>query len=67
MRPGRSAQVLSSWLQEREPSFREKVQVVTMDGFTGYASAVDQVLPEYSLHWGPPVACPGAGRLRTGS
>ena len=23
--------------------------------------------PEYSLYWGPPVACPGAGRLRTGS
>ena len=46
IRPGRSAQVLSSWLQEREPSFREKVQVVTMDGFTGYASAVDQVLPD---------------------
>ena len=46
MRPGRSAQVLRGWLQERDPGFRSQVQVVTMDGFTGYASAVDQVLPD---------------------
>lgn len=46
IRPGRSAQVLRTWLQERDPGFRQQVQVVTMDGFTGYASAVDQVLPE---------------------
>uniref|UniRef100_UPI0035E43BAA transposase n=1 Tax=Corynebacterium belfantii TaxID=2014537 RepID=UPI0035E43BAA len=36
MRPGRSADVLSGWLKERDPSFREQIQVVTMDGFTGY-------------------------------
>ena len=46
MRPGRSAEVLRSWLQERTPDFREHVQVVTMDGFTGYATAVDEVLPQ---------------------
>ena len=46
MRPGRSADVLRTWLQERDPGFRRQVQVVTMDGFTGYASAVDQVLPD---------------------
>ncbi|GAB2498827.1 Transposase (plasmid) [Corynebacterium atrinae] len=46
IRPGRSADVLRTWLQERDPGFREQVQVVTMDGFTGYASAVDQVLPQ---------------------
>ena len=45
IRPGRSADVLRTWLQERDPGFREQVQVVTMEGFTGYASAVDQVLP----------------------
>ncbi len=45
IRPGRSADVLRTWLQERDPSFRKQVQIVTMDGFTGYASAVDQVLP----------------------
>ena len=46
IRPGRSADVLRTWLQERDPGFRSQVQVVTMDGFTGYASAVDQVLPQ---------------------
>ena len=45
IRPARSAEVLCTWLQERGPSFREQVQVVTMDGFAGYATAVDQVLP----------------------
>ena len=46
MRPGRSAEVLRTWLQERTPDFREHVQVVTMDGFAGYATAVDQALPQ---------------------
>ena len=46
IRPGRSAEVLRTWLQERDPGFRKQVQVVTMDGFAGYASAVDQVLPD---------------------
>ena len=46
IRPGRSADVLRTWLQERDPGFRSQVQVVTMDGFTGYATAVDQVLPQ---------------------
>lgn len=45
IRPGRSADVLRTWLQERDPGLRSQVQVVTMDGFTGYAAAVDQVLP----------------------
>lgn len=46
IRPGRSADVLCTWLQERVPGFRSQVQVVSMDGFTGYATAVDQVLPQ---------------------
>ena len=45
MQPGRSAQVLKGWLNEREPDFRDTVEVVTMDGFTGYATAMDHVLP----------------------
>ena len=45
MRPGRSAEVLRTWLQERTPNFRGQVQVVTMDGFAGYATAVDEALP----------------------
>ena len=45
MRPGHSAEVLRSWLQQRSEAFRESVQVVTMDGFAGYATAVDHALP----------------------
>lgn len=36
MCPGRSAEVLRSWLDERDPGFRHAVQVVTMDGFAGF-------------------------------
>jgi len=32
-------------LQQRSEAFRESVQVVTMDGFAGYATAVDHALP----------------------
>jgi transposase len=45
MRPGRSAEVLRTWLRERDSQFRAGVQVVTMDGFAGYATAVDHALP----------------------
>ena len=45
MRPGRSAEVLRTWLNERNPQFRAGVQVVAMDGFPGYATAVDHARP----------------------
>lgn len=53
IRPGRSAQVLRGWLQERDPGFRKQEQVVTMDGFAGYATAVDEVLPQATKVMGP--------------
>lgn len=45
MVPGRSADVLRSWLKVRDPGFRAQVEVMTMDGFTGYATAVEDVVP----------------------
>lgn len=45
MRPGRSAEVLRTWLNQCTPGFRTNVKVVTMDGFAGYAPAVDEALP----------------------
>lgn len=45
MRPGRSAEVLRTWLQQRSQRFRDQVSVVTMDGFAGYVTAVDHALP----------------------
>lgn len=45
MVPGRSAAVLSTWLNEREQDFRDTVEVMTRDGFAGYATATKQALP----------------------
>lgn len=43
--PGRSAAVLSSWLQERDASWRADVVVAALDPFRGYASALRTQLP----------------------
>ena len=36
---------MKTWPNERDSDFRTGVQVDTMDGFTGYATAVDHALP----------------------
>lgn len=46
MIPDRSTQALRYCLGERSDHLRRQVQVVTMDGFTGYATAVNQEVPE---------------------
>lgn len=51
--PGRSAAVLSTWLNEREPGFRDRAEVLTMDGFAGYATATKQALPQTQAMMGP--------------
>ena len=43
--PGRSAAALESWLADRSASFRDRVEVVAMDGFGGYKTAASEVLP----------------------
>lgn len=45
MRPGRSAEVLRRWLADLPAHTRTNVEVVTMDGFTGYVTAVDEAMP----------------------
>ena len=42
---GRSAAVLSTWLEARDQAFRDRVKIVSMDGFAGYHSAAKDVLP----------------------
>jgi transposase len=37
--PGRSAAALSGWLAERDQAFRQRVEVVAVDGFGGYKNA----------------------------
>ena len=43
---GRSKQVFKTWLAAREESWRERVEVVAMDGFTGFKTAAAEELPD---------------------
>ncbi|WP_420192174.1 ISL3 family transposase [Xanthomonas campestris] len=43
---GRSKQVFATWLNERPEAWREGVEVVAMDGFSGFKSAAAEELPE---------------------
>ena len=39
MVPGRSKQVFKTWLASRPDTWRERIEIVAMDGFTGFKSA----------------------------
>jgi len=43
---GRSKQAFKQWLVAREKSWRDGVEVVAMDGFTGFKTATTEVLPD---------------------
>ena len=43
---GRSKQVFKTWLADRAQSWRDGVDVVAMDGFTGFKTAAEEELPE---------------------
>ena len=43
---GRSKQAFKTWLAERPQSWRDAVEVVAMDGFTGFKTATTEELPE---------------------
>ena len=46
MVPGRSKQAFKSWLADRPQAWREGLQVVAMDGFTGFKTATAEELPD---------------------
>lgn len=46
MVPGRSANALASWLDQQDKNFRDRIEVVSMDGFQGYHTAVKRSLPQ---------------------
>src|SRR3954452_9227367 len=46
MVPGRSAAALGGWLAERDQAFRDRVEIVAMDGFGGYKTAATEALPD---------------------
>ena len=43
---GRSSTVFSTWLAARPQAWRDAVEVVAMDGFTGFKTATSQELPQ---------------------
>jgi transposase len=45
MVPGRSKKVFKSWLASRDKAWRDLIQVVSMDGFTGFKTAAAEELP----------------------
>jgi transposase len=44
--PGRSAAALKTWLAGQSPAFRDRIEVVAMDGFGGYKTAATELVPE---------------------
>jgi transposase len=44
--PGRSAAAVRDWLAARDQGFRDRVEVVAMDGFGGYKTAATEQLPD---------------------
>ena len=62
--PGRSKKILKSWLAARGESWRGWVEVVAMDGFTGFKSAAGEELPKARAVWIPTrVVSLAAGKL----
>ncbi len=43
---GRSKQAFKTWLAERDQRWRDAVEVVAMDGFTGFKTATTEELPD---------------------
>ena len=44
--PGRSKDVFRQWLRGQSPSFRAGIDVIAMDGFTGFKTAAAEVVPD---------------------
>ena len=50
---GRSKQAFKQWLAERTEDWRNGVEVVAMDGFTGFKTATTEELPRRRAGDGP--------------
>lgn len=46
MIPGRSRRVFKTWLASQPDTWRERIEIVAMDGFTGFMSAAAEELPD---------------------
>lgn len=45
MIPGRSKKALACWLADRPAAWRQQIEIVAMDGFTGYKTTTAEQLP----------------------
>ncbi|MGP9710049.1 ISL3 family transposase, partial [Brachybacterium sp. AOP24-D1-21] len=45
MIPGRSKAAFKAWLEARPKAWKDRIEVVAMDGFTGYKTAAGEALP----------------------
>lgn len=45
MAPGRSKQVFKTWLENRPKAWRDAVEIIAMDGFTGFKTAATEEIP----------------------
>ena len=43
---GRSKQVFKTWLDQQDTTFRDGIEVVAMDGFTGFKTAAAETVPD---------------------
>ena len=43
---GRSKQVFKTWLKAQTPAFRDGIEIVAMDGFTGFKTAAAEEVPD---------------------
>lgn len=46
MVPGRSKKVLKTWLDQQEQGFRDRIETVAMDGFTGFKTAAAEEIQQ---------------------
>ena len=60
---GRSKQAFQHWLADRPQAWRDRVEVVAMDGFTGFKTATAEELPD-AVDGDGPLPCGPAGRQR---
>ena len=53
MVPGRSKKVFKTWLASQPDTWRERIEIVAMDGFTGFKSAAAEELPGATMVMDP--------------
>jgi transposase len=63
---GRSKSVFGTWLAERDQAWRDNVEVVAMDGFTGFKTATAEELPDATAVMDPSMSSASPGTRWTG-